>query len=474
MNRTKEFDVIIIGGGVTGTALLYTLSKYTNIPRIALIEKHDQAGNVNSHHNNNSQTLHFGDIETNYTVEKAARVKEAATMVKRYVQKHRGHLYNKTHKMVLGVGAKQCRALEKRYEEFKKLFPKLEVIRRKEIGRLEPKILEGRDPDEEIIALKTDDGYAVNFRLLSESFLHQALIEKETSEIFMGTSVKNIKKDGDEYQVCTSKGEYRAPVVLVCAGSHSLIFAQKMGIGTTLGLLPVAGSFFGTTKRMLNGKVYTVQIEKLPFAAIHGDPAVTNPHETRFGPTAKVLPMLERRNYSTIPDFIKTSVWNVSGILSLLKIASDWTLIRYILRNLTYDIPFIGKRLFIKEVRKIVPNIKVSELKYKALYGGIRPQIIDTTTKKLNMGEAKLEGDNLIFNITPSPGASVCLKNAHTDTCKVMSFFKGKFKFFEDEFLDAYTERGELLDSDESYHTLSQRNSWHIKENQEGLSIGPE
>ena len=35
-----KHDVIIIGGGVSGTALLYTLSKYTNLKNIGLIEKY--------------------------------------------------------------------------------------------------------------------------------------------------------------------------------------------------------------------------------------------------------------------------------------------------------------------------------------------------------------------------------------------------------------------------------------------------
>ena len=77
--------------------------------------------------------------------------------------------------------------------------------------------------------------------------------------------------------------------------------------------------------------------------------------------------------------------------------------------------PIIGKILFIKEVRKIVPSMKLRDLKFARGYGGTRPQIIDITKKKLEFGEAKIKGDNIIFNVTPSPGASTCLKNAKDD-----------------------------------------------------------
>ncbi|RLA04270.1 MAG: malate:quinone oxidoreductase, partial [Gammaproteobacteria bacterium] len=74
-------EVAIIGGGVCGTALLYLLAEFTDINDIILLEKYDVLAKVNSHGRNNSQTLHCGDIETNYSLEKARKVKAAAEMV---------------------------------------------------------------------------------------------------------------------------------------------------------------------------------------------------------------------------------------------------------------------------------------------------------------------------------------------------------------------------------------------------------
>jgi len=80
----KHYDLVIIGGGVSGTALFYALSKYSTVKSIAIIEKYGSFGQVNSKWNNNSQTLHTGDIETNYSLEKASIVKPAALMVSKY------------------------------------------------------------------------------------------------------------------------------------------------------------------------------------------------------------------------------------------------------------------------------------------------------------------------------------------------------------------------------------------------------
>jgi malate dehydrogenase (quinone) len=434
----SRYDVLIVGGGVVGTALLYTLSKYTDIKRIGLIEKYSDFGLVNSASYNNSQTLHFGDIETNYSIDKAKSVKRMADMVMKYLESEKNNptgkkIFSKYSKMVLAVGANQVKELKQRYPAFSELFPKLRMIERDEIGKIEPRVLEGRDPGQEILALVTEDGYTVDYKRLCHSFVDNALMKNPELDIHLDTKLLKISKNEDQYSVVTSKGEFRSSVVIIAAGGHSLMIAKSLGYGKNLAVLSMAGSFY-TAPKVLNGKVYTIQVPKLPFAAIHGDPEVHSEQITRFGPTAKPIFQLERHNMSTFFEYWKTFGLGLSPILSLLKIISDRVLFSYIFFNFLYDLPFIGKRLFIKEIRKIVPSLKVSELKYAKGIGGTRPQIVNNTTRKLEMGEAKLNGDKIIFNITPSPGASTCLGNAYSDTQEVIKFLDNKFKFNKEAF----------------------------------------
>jgi malate dehydrogenase (quinone) len=434
----NRYDVLIVGGGVTGTALLYSLSKYTDIRNIGLIEKYSDFGLVNSASYNNSQTLHFGDIETNYTLEKAKSVKRMADMVMKYLEREKDSpdnlkIFSKYSKMVLAVGKNQVRELRERYPAFSQLFPKLIMIEKDEIGKIEPRILEGRDPEEEILALLTEDGYTVDFKKLCHSFVNNALRNNPVLDIHLDTKLLKISKDGDHYLVETDKGDFTASVVAFAAGGHSLMYAKSLGYGRNLSVLSMAGSFY-TAPKVLNGKVYTIQVPKLPFAAIHGDPEVHNALITRFGPTAKPIFQLERHNWSTFSEYWKTFGIGISPVISLLKIIFDKVLLSYIFVNFLYDLPFIGRRLFIKEIRKIVPSIKLNELKFAKGIGGTRPQIVNNTTRKLEMGEAKLTGDNIIFNITPSPGASTCLGNAYADTSRIIEFLGGRFKFDKEAF----------------------------------------
>ena len=430
------YDLVIVGGGISGASLLYTTAKFTDIESIALIEKESEVAAINSHHTNNSQTLHFGDIETNYTLDKAEAVKEGAELLAGYLEHHDSEreMHAKRSKMVLGVGEEEVSQLERRYDDegFGELFPKLRPIDREKIADLEPAVVEGRDPETDLLALQTPDGYVVDYGETTKSFVERAATEASV-DIHTGTEVTDVTPTVDGYTVATSDGRFDCDAAVVAAGSHSLQIAKDLGYGADKVLLPVAGSFF-LADDLLNGKVYTLQMKKLPFAAVHGDADVHDPSVTRFGPTAKLVPALERGRVSTVTDFLDVFGLNGAAVLSYANVLSDRVLLPYVLQNLVYDLPEVGPRQFLPHVQKVVPSVGIDDIERAKGYGGIRPQIVDTSERSLDMGEAKIIGDDIIFNITPSPGASTCLKNAMRDTRTILDFLDGAYEFDEAAF----------------------------------------
>lgn len=425
---SNQYDLLIIGAGVSGSALLYMASKYTDIKHIGLIEKYAAPARVNSLSSNNSQTLHCGDIETNYTLEKALKVKRAASMLRHYAtsQPDKEHIIFKYPKMVLGVGEQECQQLKERFEIFGPHYPHLKLLDKKAIAKIEPSVAmnDGSFREDEIIALGSTDEYtAVNFEALSQSFVRQAqAVENKQIEIHYNESVLHIKIEEDRFLVETNGTCYQAKSLVVCAGGHSLKLAHDLGYGLHYSCLPVAGSYY-FTPQCLNGKVYTVQNDALPFAAIHGDPDVLVPGKTRFGPTALVLPILERYNLKTLPDFLQVFRFDRRVATVLWDLLSVRDIRNYMFKNMLFEIPFIRKLLFLKDVRKIVPSLKLKDLTFAKHVGGIRPQLIDKLNTKLLMGEAKIDtGIGAIFNMTPSPGGTSCIENAEIDMRHIAKF----------------------------------------------------
>ena len=424
MEKTHTHDVIIIGGGVSGTALLYLLAEYTDINNIMLFEKHGSIASVNSHGRNNSQTLHCGDIETNYTLDKALQVQASANMVSRYAQKikNKDDVLYKYSKMVIGVGDNEVAQLRDRFETFSPHYSKMQLLERDEIEKIEPTVIDGRK--EAIVALGVLDDYtAVNFQALSESFVeHACLVKNKTVDVKLKTKVSSIKKSSEGYTVKTQDGIHHAKFVVVSSGGHSLLFAQRMGYGLEYSCLPMAGSFYYTPD-VLNGKVYTVQNDKLPFAAIHGDPDVLVPGKTRFGPTALALPLLERYNWKTFHEFLQILKLDLNVVKTLWNLIKVSEIRNYLFKNMLFEVPVIRRHLFLKDARKIVPNMQLKDLTFAKKTGGIRPVMIDKKSHSLHLGEAKLSpGNGLIFNMTPSPGATSCLGNAEKDLDIIVEF----------------------------------------------------
>jgi malate dehydrogenase (quinone) len=424
VEKTHTHDVIIIGGGVSGTALLYLLAEYTDINNIMLFEKHGSIASVNSHGRNNSQTLHCGDIETNYTLDKALQVQASANMVSRYAQKikNTNDVLYKYSKMVIGVGDKEVAQLRDRFETFSPHYSKMQLLERDEIEKIEPAVMDGRK--EAIVALGVLDDYtAVNFQTLSESFVeHACSVKNKTVDVKLKTKVSSIKKSPEGYAVKTQDGIHHAKFVVISSGGHSLLFAQRMGYGLEYSCLPMAGSFY-YTPNVLNGKVYTVQNDKLPFAAIHGDPDVLVPGKTRFGPTALALPLLERYNWKTFHEFLQILKLDLNVVKTLWNLIKVSDIRNYLFKNMLFEVPVIRRHLFLEDARKIVPNMQLKDLTFAKKTGGIRPVMIDKKSHSLHLGEAKLSpGNGLIFNMTPSPGATSCLGNAEKDLDIIVEF----------------------------------------------------
>jgi malate dehydrogenase (quinone) len=104
------------------------------------------------------------------------------------------------------------------------------------------------------------------------------------------------------------------------------------------------------------------------------------------------------------------------------------------MKNVVYDIPFVGKRSFLKAVRKIAPSLAAGDITLDRGAGGIRGQLVNIRTRELAKGADKIMGDGIIFNMAPSPGASFCLGNAEHDAAAVARFLGNERRFDRDGF----------------------------------------
>lgn len=448
--KKNHYEVLIVGGGISGAAIFYELAKYTNVKSLCLLEKYEALSTLNSKGTSNSQTIHIGDIETNYTLEKARITKRTAKMVEKFCLQYglEEKIMFSHQKMALGVGEKEVHFIENRYHEFKELFPYLELWDVEKLKTLEPKVVytdkeQTQVRPEPILAMGTATQYTtVDFGAMSNALAKQGQEATDVlTDIFYNSQVTEIiEKEDKTFEVITKEGEtYTADFVVVNAGAHSLFLAHQMGYGQHMGCLPMAGSFYMTDGHFLNGKVYMVQNNKLPFAALHGDPDILSEGKTRFGPTALMLPKLERYKPGTYLDFLKTLNFDFHIVKIFWDLLKDSDIRNYVFKNFLFEVPFINKKLFVQDATKIVPSLSVDDITYAEGFGGVRPQVLDKEKEKLMLGEASINpGNGILFNMTPSPGATSCLGNAERDM-KIIVEYLG-LEYDESQFLIDLTE----------------------------------
>lgn len=458
--RPEMYDIAVIGGGVTGAAQAYVFSHFMKgVSKVLLLEKNPDIALVNSNTDSNAQTLHGGDTETNFSREKALKMRDAEKILGGFLEKEGEGAYRHIPKMAYGIG-KEVKILKDRFDLIHSDYETLRLLKREEIMFIEPKLLEGLDPNIEVAALYRPNGFSVDYHKVAKRFAGLAEASKKVS-IRLKTRTRRIIRKSDGYEIRTNEGRFKARAIAIAAGPYSLLFAHSLGYAGDYTILPVAGGFYRTKAVCLKGKVYTVQDPMFPFAAAHMDPSVDNPEEMRIGPTADIIPFLERYHWTTFIDFLKTGIITPRGLRAILKIFWNRKVLLFAGRNIVYKIPIIGKWYFLaKAARKIVPTLKYGDLEYAKGEGGIRPQLVNMKTGMLEMGTGKIigdkNGDKVIFDITPSPGASDCLRNAIMNAKMFARFLGSTYEFDDEKFIEEFPETKEALTNiNEGYKNIS-------------------
>ncbi len=427
-------DMCVVGSGITAGALVWVLARYGGVKRVVMCERRGDFALVNSHPRSNSHTPHTGEIESFYTKERALFVKERTELLLGYVSRFAPGALVPMHKQLLGVGEEEVEIVTRRFNDLREHYPDIRLLDRKGIEQVEPRLMDGRVLNESVASLFTARGGAIDFRRVAKSFLEGARSTQTKIDVRFDMSVKAIERTSDGFLVRTGPSSIRARTVVVCAGSASLLFAHRMGLGKNLVLFPVMGNFY-RVQGALNGKVYTVQGNpKIPFVSLHADPAVYDPEETRIGPTTSLTCFLEQGSWKSALEFLRSGTLTPRGMYGLARTISDTDLFGFGLKQALYEIPLIGKERLAHDVRKIIPAVRADDLQFDRGAGGVRGQPIDLDTGRMAVGAEKIVAphDPIIFTMSPSPGGSCCIGSAIEDARHVVSWLGEPYRFDED------------------------------------------
>ena len=425
--RADIADFSKVGGGIVGEAFDLVAS-FTNASGYSF-EKNPDYALVNSNTTQNANTPHRGDNETNFSLAKSLTMKGSHTLMMGFVENNAPEAYETMPSMALAVGDEESRDLRERFRTISPYYPGLELLDRKGIERVQEILVRGRAKGLDMAAQYRTDGAAVDYHLATKAMTRVSRHQSLSIEYYLNTKVEEVVRGKDFFEIHTDTGQsFKSRFLNISAGPYSLLFAKAFGcykeamVGHTAytandyGIIPMAGNFY-EADCLINGKVYTMNPPKFPFASIHVDKSIHRPWFMRFGPTTNFVPFMERRHRETFGDFRHSGLLTPRGLRKGVEfLFNDLEMVGYLYRNFVYQMPIIGKRSFLKNaVQKIIPTMRLDDLRFLDDDGGLRPQLFNILTGELEMGTGKFLGPNVVCNVTPSPGASDSIRCALID-----------------------------------------------------------
>jgi (S)-2-hydroxyglutarate dehydrogenase len=282
----KESDYLIIGGGIMGLAIAYTLRGRYPTASIILIEKED---NVGAHASGrNSGVLHAGFYYSADSL-KARFCRNGNAAMKAYAKSH-GLKLNECGKVVVALDDAECEMLHELKSRGDANGVDVSIINEKTLADIEPNARTHRE------ALHSPTTAVVDPLEVCLSLAET--LKDNNVEIWLNHSYQ---RRIDEQTVQAGDQRICARKIINCAGLYADRIAKDFGFGKDYTIIPFKGIYltWQGNGQPVKGCVYSVPNLKNPFLGVHFGVRVDG--TTRIGPTA--IPAFWRENYYGFDKF---------------------------------------------------------------------------------------------------------------------------------------------------------------------------
>jgi L-2-hydroxyglutarate oxidase len=266
---------------------------------------------------------------------------------------------------------------------------------------------------EGIRAILVPETGIIQYRAVAEKIA--SLLKKKGVEIIFDEEVLNIKTKIDEAIIASSSRELIAKTAIICAGLYSDRLALKSELDLPFRILPFRGEYFKfkpEAPRLVRNLIYPVPNPKLPFLGVHFTRMIDGSIEC--GPNAVLALGREAYNKSdfNLRDIFETLSWQGFHKLT----SSYWKVgLREYWRS-------FNKNVFVKDLQKLVPEIKSSYL--EPATAGIRAQACNKAGNLVYDFDIRTNKNLIHICNAPSPAATSSLAVGETIAKKALSFLE--------------------------------------------------
>jgi L-2-hydroxyglutarate oxidase len=350
----QQFDCVVIGGGIVGLSVAWTLLKREPNIRIAVLEKED--GWARHQTGRNSGVIHSGIYYKPGSL-KAKLCREGNRRLMEFCEVH-GIRYESCGKVIVAATASELPLMENLYERGIANGLAAKKLSASEVKEIEPHV-------SCVAGIQVPSTGIVDFvgvcRKLAE------LIGTQGGELRLGTRVQGFRVNGSEGVLETSKDTLAARWVVNCAGLHSDRVAKLAGAEPGARIVPFRGEYYQLRperRSLVRNLIYPVPDPNFPFLGVHFTRMIDG--SVHAGPNAVLS--LKREGYH------RTS-FNLRDFIDTMTYAGFWRLAAKHARSGLEEMHrSFSKKAFVRSLQKLIPEIREEDL----LHGeaGVRAQAL--------------------------------------------------------------------------------------------------
>ncbi len=379
----KNYDFIVIGGGIVGLATARQLQQQFPGATVVVLEKERGLAIHQTRHN--SGIIHAGVYYAPGSL-KARFCREGNRDTKQFCQEH-DIPFRVTGKLLVATDQQDAERMEELLERCRINEIETEVLDRQQLHEFEPNVVG-------VAATWVPSSGIVDFEQVANKLAEQ--IVTAGGEIYTNCLVSALKETHD-IEVTTSLGTFSGNFLVSCAGLHSDRVIRMLGQQPTFKILPFRGEYFqlpAEKSQIVTHPIYPIPNPELPFLGIHLTPMIDG--SLTVGPNATLA--LAREGYSrwTINFRDLAEMLSYSGLYRLVMKYPLPTLIE--LKNSLY------RPGYLKQVNRYCPKVTLSDLRpYPA---GVRAQAVKPDGTTLDDFLFVETERTLIVGNAPSPAAT--------------------------------------------------------------------
>lgn len=370
-----NYDHVIVGSGIVGMSVALELKKRFPSANIAILDKEKTLGVHAS--GRNSGVLHSGIYYPKESL-KAAVCKQGAARLIDFAKEH--HIaYSQQGKVIVASDQSQLETMERLLENAKINGIRAYRLNGQELLELEP----AANPD--FGAIYCPDTAVIDAPAVLKE-LYKILKEQGVTFYFECEVIGVPSKQ----QLKTTKGIFSFGTAFNCAGAHADTIAQYFDLPTNYTLIPFKGIYWKLSAKsnpLVRSNIYPFPDISMPFLGVHLTRGISG--EVYVGPTA--IPVLGRENYSKLQDIHFKELATIGYELVSLYFKNH----NHFRKLAKAELSKYNKRVFFASAKKLVPQLKIEDLE-PSTKAGIRPQLINKKTKKLEMDYIIERGEHSI------------------------------------------------------------------------------